>query len=92
VVRTADIQVVLSVRGNEIPIAVGTLILGLLLVDFVLCVVILRLITPRPNCGDNLQGGYSGTVSPIYLLNKAVLKLGQVVTESACVLDADLLS
>jgi hypothetical protein len=81
-----------SVRGDEIPIAVGTPILRLLLFDFVLFVVILRLIIPHPNCGDNLQGGYSRTVPPVHLLNEAVLKLRQVVTESACVLDAHLLS
>ncbi|ELZ49050.1 hypothetical protein C463_00380 [Halorubrum californiense DSM 19288] len=83
---------VLSVRCDEIPIAVGTLIFRLLLLDLVLFVVILRFITPRPNCGDDLQGSYSRAVPPVHLLDETVLKSRQVVTESACVLDADLLS
>nr|WP_188127895.1 hypothetical protein [Halorubrum aquaticum] len=91
-VWTADIQVVLSVRGDEIPIAVGTLIFRLLLFDLVLFVVILGLIILRPNCGDDLQGSYSRAVPPVLLLNEDVLKFRQVVTESACVLDAHLLS
>jgi hypothetical protein len=84
--------VVFPVRSNEIPVAVGTHILCLPLFDLILFVAILRRITSRPNCGDDFQSSYPRVVPPVYLLNEVVLKLGQVVTESACIFDVDLLS